>query len=393
MTREPTATPARRVLVTGGAGFIGSHVVDLLLERGHSAVVLDNLDPQVHGPAAEPPEWLHRQLGTGHVLFRRGDVRDPAAVRAALSDVDTVIHLAAAVGVGQSMYEPAYYTDVNVQGQGVLMQCIVEHGARPARLVVASSMSIYGEGAYACAEHGAVEILARPRARLDRGEWEPTCPRCEREVTAVATTETKPLAATSIYAITKKTQEELALCFGAAYDIPTLALRFFNVFGPRQALSNPYTGVAAIFLSRLRNGQPPVLFEDGGQTRDFVHVRDVAAAVVRAAEAPADRHGVCNVCTGRPLSIRDVAVQIAEELGVEMTPLAAGEFRAGDIRHCFGSPDRARELIGFEARHSFRAGLPELIEWSAGAPAEDRLDASIRELVERGLLQHTSPRG
>jgi dTDP-L-rhamnose 4-epimerase len=370
------------VLVTGGAGFIGSHVVDRLIERGDRVTVLDNLDPQVHGQDASVPAYLPSE-----VHFVHGDVRDAGAVSRALDGVEAVVHLAAAVGVGQSMYAPHYYTSVNVDGQGVLMEAMAAEPARWRRFVVASSMSIYGEGAYACAHHGPVAPAPREEPRLRAGEWEAQCPTCGADVTPVLTNEDKPLQYTSIYAITKKTQEELALCFGAAYNVPTLALRFFNVFGSRQALSNPYTGAAAIFLARLKNGNAPLVFEDGRQTRDFIHVGDVATAVVSSLDADAGVSGAFNVCTGRPVQIGEIAAMLAERLGVAIRPDTVGRYRVGDIRHCVGDPARAREALGYNARTSFAEGLDELIAWAAGEAAEDRIEMGLAELQRQHLVR------
>lgn len=376
-----------RVLVTGGAGFIGSHVVDRLVARGHEIVVLDNLDPQVHGEAASLPKHLEDHLLNGRVEFLHGDVRDPGAVERALRGAEAVVHLAAAVGVGQSMYEPHYYTSVNVDGQGVLHESMAREPTRYRRFLVASSMSIYGEGAYRCPEHGEIAPGPRDDPRLERGEWELPCPVCGRVLEPVLTGEDKPLQFTSIYAVTKKTQEELALCFGRAYRIPTLALRFFNVFGSRQALSNPYTGVAAIFMGRLKNGKPPLVFEDGRQSRDFIHVLDVADAVVHALETETETSGAFNICTGRPITIREVAATLAARLGLDIEPEIVGRYRAGDIRHCVGDPTRARQALGFEARVGLAEGIEELLAWSAEQEAMDRVDASMAELERQGLVR------
>jgi dTDP-L-rhamnose 4-epimerase len=376
-----------RVLVTGGAGFIGSHVVDRLVGRGHDVIVLDNLDPQVHGAGASFPVNLKDHVGSGAIEFVHGDVRDGAVVDRVLQGAEAVIHLAAAVGVGQSMYVPHYYTSVNVDGQGVLMEAMAREPGRYQRLVVASSMSIYGEGAYRCAGCGVVAPPPRAEAALVRSEWELSCPGCGRELEPALTGEDKPAQFTSVYAITKKTQEELALCFGAAYGIPTFALRFFNVFGSRQALSNPYTGVAAIFMGRLKNGHAPLIFEDGRQSRDFIHVSDVAEAVTRALETDAAGQHAVNVCTGRPISIAGVAEALATRLGVAVAPQLIGRYRAGDIRHCVGEPSRARALLGFEARATFAQGLEELIAWSDRQQAVDRVEATFAELKRQGLVR------
>ncbi len=376
-----------KVLVTGGAGFIGSHVVDLLVHDGRDVVVLDNLDPQVHGAEADEPAWLRRHTDAGAVAFHRGDVRDRKAVESALAGVDTVVHLAAAVGVGQSMYEPDYYTSVNDHGQGVVMAAMLADPSRYSRFVVASSMSIYGEGAYRCAEDGLVFPRVRVAAQLERGEWELRCPDCGGSLQPALTGEGKPAEATSVYAITKKTQEDLALCVGDAYGLPTVALRFFNTYGSRQALSNPYTGVAAIFLGRLMNGRPPMIFEDGLQTRDLIHVSDVARSVLRAIDADVQGSGTYNVCTGRPISVLDVARTLAERLDVDVAPDVVGRSRTGDIRHCIGDPARARADLAFEAATTLEEGLDELIAWSLDQTAEDRVDDSMRALTSRGLVR------
>jgi dTDP-L-rhamnose 4-epimerase len=375
-----------RVLVTGGAGFIGSHLVDRLAARGDAVTVLDNLDPQVHGDTADVPQNLAGHLERGAVHWVRGDVRDPAAVARSLEGSDAVVHLAAAVGVGQSMYEPHYYTSVNVDGQGVLMEALAREPSRWRRFVVASSMSVYGEGAYRCEAHGALAPQPRDEDRLAAGVWEVPCPVCGGTLVPQPTPESKPLQRTSVYAVTKKAQEELALCFGNAYRVPTLALRFFNVYGSRQSLSNPYTGVAAIFLARLKNGSAPIIYEDGAQSRDFIHVHDAADAVVAALDAPANVDGAVNVCTGRAVTVRQVAEVLADRLGVPTGPAIAGKYRSGDIRHCVGDPGRARAALGFTARVGFPEGVDELIAWSAGEEAEDRVSASHRLLVEQGLV-------
>jgi dTDP-L-rhamnose 4-epimerase len=376
-----------RILVTGGAGFIGSHVVDRLVDGKNEVVVLDNLDPQVHGEGATFPANIESHVLQHRVEFIRGDIRHVEVVERALQGVESVVHLAAAVGVGQSMYEPHYYTSVNVDGQGVLMEAMAKDAKRFRKFVVASSMSIYGEGAYQCPTHGLQAPAPRSESSLAKGEWELQCESCGLALRPTLTAETKPLQFSSIYAITKKTQEELALCFGKAYGIPTFALRFFNVFGSRQSLSNPYTGVAAIFMGRLKNDSAPLIFEDGLQSRDFIHVSDVADAVVRAAEADVDGVEAMNVATGRPVTIRQVADTLAERLGSSTKPQTVGRYRAGDIRHCVGDATLARERLGFCARTSFAEGLDELIAWSEQQEALDRVDASLAELERQGLVR------
>jgi len=373
----------KRILVTGGAGFIGSHLVDALVARGHRVRVLDSLDPQVHGEPAEPVA-IAGHIADGAVEFVRADVRDAAAVRDAVADVDLVSHQAAAVGVGQSMYRIADYVRANCEGTGILLQAIVDRERPLERLVVASSMSIYGEGQYRCEEHGRMSPPLRPVEQLRRGDWEMRCPVCSGALVPEPTSESKPLQPTSVYAVSKRDQEELCLSVGGAYDIPTVALRYFNVYGPRQSLNNPYTGVAAIFTSRLLNGRAPPVFEDGAQSRDFVHVSDIVRANLRALEPGLGDGQAINVCTGRSLGLRDLTDALREKLGGP-EPEYVGRFRKGDIRHCYGDPSRARELLGFAAEVRFEDGIDDLVAWAAQQEAEDRVDLARRELESAGL--------
>jgi dTDP-L-rhamnose 4-epimerase len=370
-----------KILVTGGAGFVGSHTVDALLARGHAVRVLDNLAPQVHGALDGPPAYLSRGCE-----FRRGDVRDRAALRGALEGVDAVLHLAAAVGVGQSMYEIERYVAENSVGAAVLLEEVLERRDRIQRLVVASSMSIYGEGAYRDADGAPASPGLRPDAQLARRVFE--CLDTQgRPLVPVPTPEDKPLRPTSVYAVTKRDHEELFLVVGAAYGIPTVALRYFNIYGSRQALSNPYTGVMAIFSARLLNGHAPLLFEDGRQTRDFVHVHDIAQANVLALERPGVAGGVYNVGTGRPTSVLQVAEILAKELGFPEPPVISEKFRAGDIRHCYGDVHRAADELGYQPRVSLSEGVAELLAWLRTQSAEDRVESAAAELSRRGLAR------
>lgn len=375
------------VLVTGGAGFIGSHLVDLLVARNIATVVLDSLDPQVHGPGAEEPAWIACHVRAGSVRFLRRDVRDREALQHALGGVDTVVHLAAAVGVGQSMYQPDYYVSTNAGGTGLLLDVIASDPSRVKKLIVASSMSLYGEGAYACKRCGPSRPRPRDEERLARGEWEPMCVTCGRPLDPQPTPEDKLPEIASVYAATKKHQEDLCVTFGRAYGIPTFALRFFNAFGPRQSLSNPYTGVAAIFLSRLLNDHPPLIFEDGRQARDFVDVRDVAQALLLAVEFSGPGAHVLNVGTGRPTSVADVARILAQHLGKTIEPVLLGRHRAGDIRHCYADPSKAKAVLGFEATRTLEDGLPDLVEWCRNERPPDEVERSHDELRRQGLVQ------
>jgi dTDP-L-rhamnose 4-epimerase len=373
----------KRILVTGGAGFIGSHLVDALVSQGHAVRVLDSLDPQVHGVAAGPVS-IAGHVDSGAVEFIHGDVRDASIVSSAIDGIDLVSHQAAAVGVGQSMYRIADYVRANCEGTGVLLQAIIERARPVERLVVASSMSIYGEGQYRCEEHGTLHPQLRTEAQLSDASWEMRCPMCGSVLNPEPTSETKPLHPTSVYAVSKRDQEELCLSVGAAYGIPTVALRYFNVYGPRQSLDNPYTGVAAIFTCRLLNARPPVVFEDGAQSRDFVHVSDIVAANVHALEPGRGDGEAINIATGRSLGLRELIAALRSKLGGP-EPEYAGRFRKGDIRHCFGDPTKARELLGFESSVQFEDGIDDLAAWAEGQEAVDRIDEARRELEAAGL--------
>jgi dTDP-L-rhamnose 4-epimerase len=369
------------ILVTGGAGFIGSHLVDALVSAGHRVRVLDALVPQVHGDA-ERPVYLHPDAE-----FIRGDVCDAGALERALEGVEAVYHEAAEVGVGQSMYEMQRYVRANTFGTSVLLEHLVARRERIRKLVVASSMSIYGEGAYACPVHGAVYPQLRPTAQLRERRWETECERCGSELRATRTNEEKPLFPTSVYAITKQDQEQLSLVVGRAYGIPTVALRYFNVYGTRQALSNPYTGVCAIFSSRLLNGQRPVIFEDGAQARDFVHVSDIVRANLLALETDRADYMAVNVGTGRATSVGEVARLLAEGLGREADAEFVGKYREGDIRHCIADITRARELLRYEPRVTLEEGIPELLGWVREQEADDRVAQATAELETRQLVR------
>jgi dTDP-L-rhamnose 4-epimerase len=367
----------RKVLITGGAGFIGSHLADALVSSGHHVRALDVLLPQVHGSGGRRPEYL-----SDDVELLVGDVRDPDAVRHALEGVDTVVHFAARVGVGQSMYEIEDYTDTNNRGTAVLLDAIAKRPVE--RLLVASSMSIYGEGLYRANDTVFHGVVRKPED-LKRGRWEPSGPE-EQVLEPVPTPETKQPALASVYALSKYDQERMCLMVGEAYGVPTVALRFFNVYGTRQALSNPYTGVLAIFASRLLNRKSPLVFEDGLQKRDFVHVDDVVQACVRALEVPEAAGRVFNVGSGHVYTVRDIARAMAEVTGrANIRPELTGKYRVGDIRHCFADIAEAQRVLGYAPRVAFDRGLRELAAWLDGKVAIDRVDEARAQLSQRGL--------
>jgi dTDP-L-rhamnose 4-epimerase len=369
---------SKSVLVTGGAGFVGSHLVDALLREGHDVRVFDSLSPQVHPNGM--PDYLARDIE-----FVQGDMRNLDAVRGVLTDVDVVYHKAAAVGVGQSMYEIANYMGANTLGTANLLQAMLDSKRQFEKLIVASSMSIYGEGQYRCAEHGEVAPPPRSLTQLRHKRWEALCPICEAEVEPVPTDETKPLQCTSIYALSKKDQEEMCLLFGRTYALPVVALRYFNIYGTRQALSNPYTGVAAIFASRLLNRRAPMVFEDGEQKRDFVSVHDIVQANLLALKSDEADGVAINIGSGAPISIAQVGRALADSLGVQTEPEVTGKYRAGDIRHCYADIALAREVLGYEPKHSFVDGIGELVEWLRSQTATDRVVDATEQLTAYGL--------
>jgi dTDP-L-rhamnose 4-epimerase len=369
----------KKVLVTGGAGFIGSHTVDALVHLGYEVCIYDNLSPQVH--PAGMPDYVSKDAE-----FLRGDMRDVEALKSAVRGAEVIYHLAAAVGTGQSMYQIADYMAINSQGTANLLQAILGTHSQPEKIILASSMSTYGEGKAWCEGCGEVAPQCRQPENLKAKRWDALCPECGAAVSPLATDEEKPLQCSSIYALSKKTQEEMALLFGRTYNIPVVSFRYFNVYGTRQALSNPYTGVAAIFASRLMNGNSPVIFEDGLQTRDFVSIHDVVQANLKAMDSSRADGNAINIGSGKPASIRKIAEQLGMALKVEVPLESADKYRAGDIRHCFADIRRAKEWLGYSPRVSLSEGLTELVEWLQSQTANDHVDDAMARLQGHGLV-------
>jgi dTDP-L-rhamnose 4-epimerase len=372
----------RTVLVTGGAGYIGSHLVDRLVSREYVVTVLDNLEPQVHRSGTWPA------YANPAARYVRGDVRDRAVFEPLVLEADAVVHFGAAVSVGQSMYQVDRYVDVNTRGTALLLDILVNARHHVQKVIVASSIGVYGEGAYECPVHGAVAPGIRSAAQLAERDWEQRCPVCHATVRSVPTPEDKALYRDNIYSMTKYHQEEMVLLIGRTYGIPAVAPRFFNVYGPRQSLSNPYAGVAAIWLSRLLNGKPPVVFEDGGQLRDFVSIHDVVDCLVLMLEKPGADYLPVNVGSGATVTILDIARLLNRLLGTSIDPEVTQTGRTFDIRHNTADITRARQTLGFAPSVSLEEGFGELIEWARTTPgaAVDFFDRALQELQDKGLL-------
>jgi len=369
----------KNIVVTGGAGFIGSFLTDKLIEKGHDVTIIDNLEPQVHHNKI--PDYLNKKA-----KFIQADVNDQSKIKKAFENCEVVFHLAAIVGVGQSMYEINKYTKANILGTSNILDFLVNSKNNIQKLIVASSMSIYGEGSYKCPVCGVVSPKLRTEKEMMTKDWELSCPKCRKKLIPIPTSEEKTQDPTSIYAITKKTQEDMCLNIGKSYNIPTVALRFFNVYGPRQSLNNPYTGVAAIFMSRIKNNKPPIINEDGNQTRDFISVHDLVDAIILAMEKDEANYNVFNVGAGSQISINEIAEILLKLYKSDIKPKIANQFRKGDIRHCFADISKIKSKLGFQPKISLEDGMKELIAWSENQEAKDTFDATIDELKTKELL-------
>ncbi len=371
-----------RVLVTGGAGFVGSHLVDALVARGYRVRVYDSLERQVH-PGGRVPSYLARD-----VEFIHGDCRDRERLKRALDGIDVVYHEAAYVGVGQSMYEIRRYVEGNSVGGATLLDILANEKHSVKKLIVASSMSIYGEGGYHCSQCGVVSPPLRTKEQMTKHDWELHCPKCSRITNPIGTTEDKPLQPTSIYAVTKRDHEEMFLSYGRAYGVPTVALRYFNIYGSRQALSNPYTGVLAIFGGRILSGNRPVIYEDGLQTRDFVHVNDIVQANLLALDKDEANYEVFNVGTGRPSSVLKICEFFQEKLGTTVQPDIREQFREGDIRHCYADISKITKRLGYQPTMRLEEGLDELVDWVKEQKAlADSFENAASQLAAHGLVR------
>jgi len=372
-----------KILVTGGAGFIGSWLIESLAQSGHQIVVVDNLSPQIHGavPQLDAP-WL-RLSG---IEFIRADIRDLAVMDAVLARVDAVVHLAAETGTGQSMYQIAHYYEVNQQATAAMFEAIGTRHRHIKRVVLASSRSIYGEGAYRL---GGELVVPAPRsaAHMKAGQFEPVGPAGE-QLELIATPEHAPASPASVYAATKLANETLGKIFAEAYHTPVVALRFQNVYGERQSLRNPYTGILSIFSNRMRQNQPINIFEDGQESRDFVHVSDIVSSITLALEQPLSGFQALNVGSGVPTTVMEMAQILRELLGSSSELSVSGDFRAGDIRHCYADLSRAGETLAFKPSLDVRQGLQRFCTWVLTQPVqEDQSGKAMSELASLGLGQ------
>ncbi len=369
----------KKILVTGGAGFIGSFLVDKLVSLGHHVTIFDNLAEQVH--QGKKPKYLNKKA-----KFILGDVSDYATFAKALKDQDVIFHLASRVGVGQSNYEIASYTEANIGGMANLLDIVINKKLPVQKILMTASMTSYGEGDCSCNKCGIVQPSLRPEKQMEKNDWNLYCPNCQSIVTPVATKEREHFNNNGIYALTKNVQESMMMLVGKMYHIPVTSLRCFNVYGPRQSLSNPYTGVSAIFISRLKNDNQPVVYEDGLQSRDFISVHDVVDALVLAMDSDKANYEIFNMGSGIPTPIKDIARTAAKLLKKDQEPKVNGQFRINDIRHCFADISKVKKLLGWKPKVTLAEGFKELIAWSEQEEAIDGFEQAEKELKKKKLL-------
>ncbi|MHA1729859.1 MAG: NAD-dependent epimerase/dehydratase family protein [Promethearchaeota archaeon] len=375
----------KKILITGGAGFIGSHLVDELITlKNHEITVLDSLEEQVHGKTKKPPTFLNDECN-----FICGSILDYSLMKELLKNHEIVYHLAAMVGVGQSMYEIKKYTDTNIQGTANLLNILANEDHSVEKLIIASSNTIYGEGKSSCPNCGIIYPKLRNETQLLQKQWDLTCPTCGSVLKPEFTDESTPFNPSSVYALSKQVQEQMSLLIGKTYGINTTILRFFLVYGSRQSLSNPYTGVCAIFASRLLNNKPPIVFEDGLQTRDFVHVKDICQGLILAMEKEPARGQIFNLGSGIPITIKKVAEIMTKKINPKLSPIYNQNYRIGDIRHCVADISKAKKVLGYKPLYSFEKGVDDLIEWiqdQASLP-KDVSNTALKELSNKGLIR------
>ncbi|WP_234119724.1 SDR family NAD(P)-dependent oxidoreductase [Clostridium hydrogenum] len=371
-----------RILVTGGAGFIGTHLCKKLLEKNYDVIIYDNLSPQIHGENKQIPNWMKEKT-----TFIKADIRDRKSLKKAVLQADKIVHLAAETGVGQSMYEIQRYTDVTIQGTSMLWDILVNEKKHVNKVILSSSRAVYGEGKYKCSKCGDnIYPESRKIENLKQGKWEISCPMCGQKLELCATDEKSMLKTSSIYAICKKTQEEICMTMGKTLGIPCSIVRYQNVYGPLQSLNNPYTGILSIFTSRLRNNKPIQVYEDGLESRDFVHVKDVVNGTVLALESEKANYEIFNIGNGKGTTVLELAKILTKYINPNLTPVITGRYRMGDIRHCYADISKAREILGYKPRFDIETGIKDFLDWAQNEQAKDLSDNAENELKEKGLF-------
>nr|WP_263324819.1 SDR family NAD(P)-dependent oxidoreductase [Neobacillus sp. Marseille-Q6967] len=374
------------VLITGGAGFIGSNLALKLLEKGYNVTVLDNLSTQIHGEDGTKSELFLKIKDK--VNFIKGDVVNSDDWRNALKGQDVVVHLAAETGTGQSMYEINKYIDVNVKGTSNLLDILTNEEHQVKKIVIAASRAIYGEGMYHCSEHGIVYPVERTEADMSKGDFEVKCPTCNRDVEVMATTEETKIHPTSVYGITKQVQEQMCMVVGKSLNIPVVGYRYQNVYGPGQSLKNPYTGILSIFSTIIKNNNKINIFEDGKESRDFVFIDDVVDATILGIEKDEANFESFNVGTGVATTVNEVAATLKEKYGSDTEISISGNFRLGDIRHNYADLTKIKEKLGFTPKVSFEEGISKFVEWvNQQEVVEDQYEKSIDEMKKKGLYK------
>ncbi len=376
----------KNVLITGGAGFIGSSLALKLLDKGYKVTVLDNLSPQIHGEDGTKSELFLKIRN--RVNFINGDVVNSDDWRKALKGQDVVVHLAAETGTGQSMYEINKYIDVNVKGTSNLLDILTNEEHQIKKIVVAASRAIYGEGMYHCEEHGTVYPLARKEEDMSKGDFEVKCPICHQNVDLMATTEETKIHPTSIYGITKQMQEEMCMVVGKSLNIPVVAYRYQNVYGPGQSLKNPYTGILSIFSTIIKNGNKINIFEDGNESRDFVFIDDIVDATILGIEKEKANYESFNVGTGGCTTVIEVANTLKEKYKSDTEIEISGNYRLGDIRHNYADLTKINAKLGFTPKVSFDEGISKFVAWvNQQEVVEDQYQKSIDEMKKKGLYK------
>ena len=370
------------ILVTGGAGFIGTYICEKLYDKGYEVLIYDNLSLQIHGENASLPEYIRDK-----VEFTKGDIRDRNILKQAVQKADKIIHLVAETGVGQSMYDIQRYTDVTIQGTATLWDIIVNEENKVKKVVLASSRAVYGEGKYTCSNCGTIYPNSRKRENLDQHKWELYCPKCDEQLNSVATDEESALVPTSIYAACKKTQEELCMISGKSINVPVSIVRYQNVYGPRQSLNNPYTGILSIFTSRLKNNKPINVYEDGLESRDFVYVEDVADGTILALEREEANYETFNIANGISTTVFEIAEILSKNINSQLEPIVTGQYRIGDIRHCYANIDKAKKILRYSPKFDIESGIKNFLEWALKQKSYDNSHIAEGKLKEKGLLK------